>query len=321
MMDADLIRGRSIRNGRSRRKMLLCFLLLVCLAETGCRTAEPTAAKDSNAVRTDNPPAVAGSRSPLQLTAIGEVVGYNTVIVKSRVDGPVVQIAFQEGQTVKQGDLLAVIDPDTYRVALNEAQASRDKDSAELNQDKATFARAKALYAEGIIAKQEFEKQEAAFHQMEGTVNADQAAVDRASLELSYTRILAPLEGRVGFKTVDAGNVVHPNDPGGIVTITQIRPIAVVFSVPPDRLNQILKSKQQHSVSVEAFSVDGKSSLGNGEVLTADTDIDSATGAAKIKALFPNTEQLLWPNEFVQIRLQLDAGITRGGSENRGHSQ
>jgi membrane fusion protein, multidrug efflux system len=313
MKNGDLTRNQDIKSW-SRMAASLCYSLLLCLLEIGCQTAKPyadrpsDASKSSDATRTYSPPVTSPVHSPVRVTAIGEVIGFNTVVVKSRVDGPIVQVAFREGQNVKQGDLLAVIDPEMYRVALNEALASRDKDSTQLNQAKTTFARAKALFADGIIAQQEFDDKEASLHQLEAAVHADQATVDRASLELGFVKILAPIEGRVGFKTVDVGNIVHADDPGGIVTITQIRPIAIVFSVPPYRLNEILQSMKHGRVRVEAFSEDGKNLLGRGEVLSTDTAIDSTTGTAKIKALFSNTAQLLWPNEFVQINFELNDG-------------
>lgn len=286
--------------------ILLNCVTFVSLSSVGCKTVEPVGAKSADA-RVGSTLSSVPLHIASPLVAIGQVSGYNTVVVKSRVDGPLLQIAFREGQSVAEGDLLAVVDPTTFRIALDEASATRDKDVAELDEAKATFLRTKALFEAGIIARQDFEKQEATFHQMEGAVRADQAAVDRASLDMSCTKILAPVSGRVGFKMVDVGNIVHASDSAGIVTITQVQPIVVVFSVPPDRLNEIVKYMHRQTVHIEAFNADGKSSLGKGEVLAVDPVIDSSTGSAKLKAVFPNVDQLLWPNEFVQVELRLDA--------------
>jgi membrane fusion protein, multidrug efflux system len=290
---------------RDRRDALLSIVLLVCLPNTACRVDTPAVAK-STAAPLANRAIIDVKAPPPQLTTVGQVVGFNTVVVKSRVDGPIVRIDFQEGQNVRRGDVLAVVDPAPYRVALNEAVASLAKDSAQLSQSKAMFARDTALFSEGVIARQELDKQEAEFHQLEGVMGVDQAAVDHATLEFNYTKIIAPLDGRVGFRTIDVGNIVHPSDSGGIVTITQLQPISVVFSASPSRLNQILQSIRKHPIHVDAFSEDGKALLGHGEVLTSDTSIDPVTGTAKIKARFTNKEQLLWPNEFVQVEVRLD---------------
>lgn len=283
--------------------LLVSLMLLVTSCLSGCEGAAPSASNGSDSVLVKRSAASTSARS---LTAIGEVQGLNTVSVKSRVDGPIVQITFREGENIRKGDLLAVIDPATYQVALNQATALRDRDAATFNEVEASLARYKALFEEGIIAKQDFEKQEADFYQQQSSLRADQSAVDRAVLDLTYTRIVAPIGGRLGFKSVGIGNIVHPNDPNGIITITQIQPIAIVFSVSPDYLNLIVNGLHNHSVSIEAFDEKSKTFLGRGAILAIDPSIDSSTGSAKIKAVFQNTDNLLWPNEFVQIRIALD---------------
>jgi membrane fusion protein, multidrug efflux system len=282
-----------------------CSIIGACLLVTGCKGGLPR----NPAVLVKSPPITpleSGQlHSSAKVTAIGEVIAFKTVTVRSRVDGPIIQIHFQEGEEVKKGALLAVIDQDVYRTMLNEALATRDKDLTELNHAQVAYNREKILFQEGIIAKQEFENHEETFHQLEASVRADQSAVNRASLELDYTNITAPIDGRLGFKGVDVGSVVHPGDSSGIVTISQLRPIEVIFSVPPDQLNEMLRLARQKTVRVEVFSEDDKHILDVGQVLTADNAIDSTTELARIKAIFPNSQQLLWPNEFVHVTVQM----------------
>ena len=309
------LRSNHVRDAEStnsyHRENILYSVLIVFCALNGCKRPSPTTVTTRSTFDARPSSSSADKQRHDELTSIGEVVGYNTVVVRTRVDGPLVQVTFLEGQTVKQGDLLAIIDPDTYRVALEEAVASRDKDYAALHGADASYRREQALYTEGIIAKQDLEKQEATFRQLEATVRADDAAVARAALDLRYTKITAPIEGRAGFRSVDVGNTVHSGDPSGIVTITQVSPILVIFSVPPQHLNQVLNLMQRHIVLVEILSEDGAIMLDHGELLTVDTAIDSSTGSARFKVRVPNSEHKMWPNEFVRVKLRLPSQDSR----------
>jgi multidrug efflux system membrane fusion protein len=248
---------------------------------------------------------------PVFLEGLGSVQAYNTVSLKSRVDGQIVQIAFKEGQFVKQGDLLLVIDPRPYQVMLEQAQAALARDQAQLKNARLDYERYQGLVKDGVIARQQFDTQRALVDQLEGTVQNDQATIDNAKLQLVYTRITAPVSGRVGLRLVDIGNMVHATDTTALLVITQLQPIAVVFTLPEDALPTVAQHMKRSPLEVDAYSRDDSTKLATGKLLTIDNQIDQTTGTGKLKALFENTDDALWPDQFVNAHLLVE---TRKGA-------
>jgi membrane fusion protein, multidrug efflux system len=241
------------------------------------------------------------------LTAIGTVTAFNTVTVKTRVDGQIVKIAFKEGQMVHQGDLLVEIDPRPYQAALAQAEGQLTKDQATLRNAKITMLRDKALYQQGVIARQDFDNQESLMGQSAGAVESDRANIAAAKVQVAYTRITAPITGRIGLRLVDLGNVVHAADTTGLAVITQLQPIAVDFSIPEDNLPQVIKDMRNgQELPVDAFDRELKNQLAAGSLETFDSQIDQSTGTIKLKAIFPNNDYSLFPNQFVNVKLLID---------------
>ncbi len=240
------------------------------------------------------------------LSALGTVTARNTAIVKARVAGQLAQIAFQEGQVVKAGAVLAEIDPRPYQAQFDQAAGQLARDEALLANARADLARYRDLLKQDSIARQQVDNQEWLVKQYEGTVSNDRGALAAARLQLGFTKVSAPFDGRVGLRQVDVGNYVQASDPNGIVTMTQTRPIHVVFSIPADQLPRVLESLHAgQSMPVDAFDSAQTQVLASGKLSSVDNQVDLSTGTIKLKAVFANTNERLFPNQFVNVRLQV----------------
>lgn len=244
---------------------------------------------------------------PVYYKALGTVTALNTVNVRSRVAGELVKVLFEEGQRVKAGDLLAVIDPRPYEVALQQAEGTLAQNQAQLKNAEIDLARYKGLYAEDSIAKQTLDTQEALLRQYQGTLKANQAAVAEARLNLQYSQIRAPISGRLGLRQLDQGNLVAANDSTALVVITQTQPLSVAFTLPEGDLPAVLERvRSGDTLSVEAWDRGDRKQLASGVLQSLDNQIDSSTGTLKFKARFENQDEALFPNQFVNIHLRAD---------------
>ena len=253
------------------------------------------------------PKGVLWRHEDVYFNGLGTVTAFNTVTVRSRVDGQIVNVAFREGQFVHEGDVLVQIDPRPFQVQLEQAEGQLAKDQAQRKDAEVNLERYKLLFNEGVIPKQQLDTQAALVGQFDGAIKSDQSQVDNAKLQLTYCRITAPINGRVGLRLVDPGNIVHANDTNGLVVITQLQPIAVLFSLPQDELPQVsAKLRAGIQLTVDAYDRDDTLKIATGKLLTMDNEIDPTTGTYKLKAVFSNADNALFPNQFVNVHLLVD---------------
>jgi len=309
-------------SGKSRTWFWLLTTLLFSLAGTGIYFHNGEAAPEQKTEKggkgrrffqEDDAPAVVAVETarngdfPVYLNALGTVTALKTVTVKPRVDGELVKINFREGQLVKAGDLLAEIDPRPFQVQLQQVQGQLQRDQALLKNAELDQTRYQTLLEQDSIAAQQTVTQESVVKQYRGSVEMDQALVDNAKLQLGYAKLTAPISGRAGLRQVDQGNIVRAGDANGLVVITQLQPISVVFTLPEDQLPEVAKRyRQGQDIGIEAYDRSGKTKLAAGKLIALDNQIDPTTGTIKLKAEFDNRDQTLFANQFVNVRMHLD---------------
>jgi multidrug efflux system membrane fusion protein len=289
--------------------LLLVLALLVYRAVDKPARSAPAAAA-AQVVRVDSALAVRAD-VPVYIVGLGTVQAFYTVTVSPRVDGELMSLGFSEGQTVKPGDLLAQIDPRPYQAALDQALAAKAKDAAQLANARLDLERYVALAPEELASKQTLETQRALVAQVQAQVDGDQAAIDSARTNLAYTTIRSPISGRTGIRLTDPGNILHAANSTGIVVVTQVQPIAVIFTLPADTLSSVSQAMASGAVAVTALSRDGKTLLGTGTIKLIDNQIDQTTGTIRLKGIFPNPDNKLWPGDFVNARVMVE---TRRGA-------
>jgi len=248
---------------------------------------------------------------PIYLEGLGSVVANRTVTVRTQVDGRLVAVLFKEGQAVRQGEVLAQIDPRPFEAQLHQAEGALARDEAQLRSDQLTVDRDRQLVAQKLIAQQQLDTDVAAAGQLEGSVQMDRAAIETARLSLEYARITSPVDGVTGIRLVDPGNVVHAADTNGIVVVTQLDPAAVIFTLSQDQLVPVSTQLARGPLQVDVYSRDGSTLLGSGQLALVDNQINQSTSTIRLKALVPNPRRVLWPNQFVNARLRLE---TRAGA-------
>jgi membrane fusion protein, multidrug efflux system len=302
--------------GSAIRKILILVILLgagffiynrVKANEKDKEAANQKTAQQNNRAIPVSVAAVQAKTMPIYITALGTVTAYNTVTIKSRVDGQLLSVNVREGQLVKQGQVLAEIDPRPYEAAVAQAKGQLAKDQAAADYAKAEANRYTALYDAGVVSKDSQQVQVSSAGQSAGLLDADRAAIQAAEVNVTYAKIPSPINGVVGLRQVDAGNIVHAADTNGLLVITQLQPIAVIFTMPEDQLPDVLKLiREGHKLVVEAYDRSGATKLATGSLLTLDNEIDTTTGTLKAKAVFDNKDGALFPNQFVNVRLILE---------------
>jgi membrane fusion protein, multidrug efflux system len=314
-------------NSHSRSRWWLWLLVVVVLVAgvwylraRGSQANSATSAAGGTAVGRGGPGGAPGSfvvpvivatavkgDLPVFYNGLGTVTALNTVTIRTRIDGELINVAFKEGQFVKQGDLLAEIDPRPYQVQLDQAQGQLAKDVAARKDAEVNLERYKLLFKEGVIPQQQLDTQASSVGQFDGAMQTDQANINNAKLNLAYCRITAPISGRIGLRLVDPGNMVHASDANGLLVITQVQPIAVIFSLPQDQLPAVYsRLRKGQELTVDAYDRDNTSKIATGKLLTIDNQIDPTTGTYKLKSIFNNGDNSLFPNQFVNVHLLVD---------------
>ena len=293
------------------RSTVVLILGALCLGLIGCSSSGGGAKQQKAQAASPRPVSVAVATVqqqdvPVYLSGLGSVTAFNTANIKSRVDGQIMKVNFVEGQFVKRGELLIEIDERPFQVQLEQMQAQLFRDQAQLRDAKLNLDRYTTLIPSGSIAQQQVDTQKALVDQLDGTVRNDQAQIDNAKLQITYCHITAPFDGRVGLRQVDPGNIVHASDTNPMLILTQLQPIAVIFTLAEDVLPSVAEHMRHGTLEVDAFSRDDQTKLATGKLLTIDNEIDPTTGTAKLKAVFDNKESHLWPNQFVNADLLLE---------------
>jgi multidrug efflux system membrane fusion protein len=300
--------SRALAPRAACRLILTVVVGVLCAYLAGCSSDAKQQAAHAAAPRVVSVAVATVQRQdmPVYLTGLGSVTAFNTANIKSRVDGQIMRVLVREGQTVNQGELLIEIDPRPYEVQLEQAQAQLSRDQAQLADAKLNLERYTTLIPSGSIAQQQVDTQKALVGQVSGTVRNDQAMIDNAKLQIVYCHITAPFRGRVGLRQVDPGNIVHASDSNPMLILTQLQPIAVIFTLPEDQLPSVAQHMKKGTLEVDAFSRDDQTKLAVGKLLTIDNQIDPSTGTAKLKGVFDNKDDQLWPNQFVNANLLLE---------------
>lgn len=297
-----------------RRKLIVSVALLVVVLVGGGAVplAHRLASKKTAPPPIPQVPIVAGTvvehDVPIYLVGVGTVIAYNTVVVRSQIQGQIISINFTEGQTVHTGDLLAQIDPRPYQAQIEQLTANRDRDQAQLTNALANLDRYNKLGVEGYATPQLMDTQKAQVAQLQNAVKSDQALIDAANVELSYTRLTSPIDGIVGIRQIDVGNVIHPTDANGLVVDTQVQPISLIFTLPETDLPRIQQQQEKTKtpLTVLAYSQDNTIKLDQGTLGLVNNEILQTTGSIQLKAEFPNLAHRLWPGELVNARLLVD---------------
>jgi multidrug efflux system membrane fusion protein len=290
---------------------MIAIALLTAAAMGGLMFWRQSQAEPSKqeAAQPESTPVVAGvvksGSVPIYLRGVGTVIAFNNVVVRSQITGPLIKVSFQQGQIVRKGDLLAEIDPRPFQAQLDQAIANRDRDQAQVLNAQANLDRYVPLRAKGFATGQLVDTQTAEVAQLKATVKGDEAVIENARVNLSYTKLTAPIDGVTGIRQIDEGNIIHPTDTNGLVDLTQIQPISLIFTLPEATFVEIQQQKAKGPVKVFAYSQDDKTKLDEGDLLLIDNQINQTTGTIRLRATFPNAQRMLWPGELVNVRLLL----------------